>query len=302
MTSSSEIALVGIGNMGAALAHALLGAGTKVTAWNRTADRALVKSVISAGASFQPDLSQAIHNSSGLVIVCVLNYDTIYTIFGSLAAANDALAGKTVINLTNGTPKQAAEMKEWIMGHGADDYYDGAVLVTPQMVATPQSLLVYSGGTEDAFDGIREHLLPLGLPLYYGPTVEAAAAQDLAMLATMYGMFYGAFVGVGMLKQIGRASGAQVAPGIKQITAPIIAALTPLLSLFAEIIDKEDWSDNGGNPLSMQVAAVENIIQAAADSNVDAGGFAVLVNAMKQAVKSGWGDGSLTAAIVHMMK
>lgn len=52
-----------------------------------------------------------------------------------LAGTTYGLSGKTIVNLTNGTPKQAIEMSQWIKYRGAAHYFDGAVLVTLQMVA-----------------------------------------------------------------------------------------------------------------------------------------------------------------------
>ncbi len=44
----SEISVLGLGNMGAALAKSLLASGRSVTVWNRSADKA--KPLIDAGA------------------------------------------------------------------------------------------------------------------------------------------------------------------------------------------------------------------------------------------------------------
>ena len=301
MSSSHNITAFGIGNMGAALAHAILKAGTKLTIWNRTADRELVKSVVKAGATLETDVKKAIAKSDGILIFCVIDYNSMYKLLEPLAGTSDGLSGKTIVNLTNGTPKQAVEMSQWIKARGAAHYVDGAVLVTPQMVATPQSLLIYSGETQDVFDGIKTALTPLGNPLYYGPEVDAAAAQDLAMLATMYGMFYGAFVGMGILKRAGKAHGNKVLPGTSQVTTPIITALAGHLDKLAAVVDSEDWQVNDGNPLLMQVFGLNNIVQAAEDAKVNGSGLKVMADAMGKAVEDGWGDGALSAAIKHLL-
>lgn len=296
MTTSRNVTAFGIGNMGAALAHALLKADTKVTIWNRTVDRPQVQSVVEAGATLEADVKAAISGSNDILLFCLIDYDAMYKTLEPINGTSDGLAGKTIVNVTNGTPQQALEMSNWIKARGAAHYFDGAVLVTPQMVATPQSLLVYSGESQETFDDIKTLLQPLGAPLYYGSQVDAAAAQDLAMLATMYGMFYGAFVGFGILKRSGQGQDVKVAPGTKQITIPVMEALTAYLGLLADVIDSEDWASNGGNPLLMQVAGVANIIQAAKDANVNASGLEVLAEAMGKAVEDGWADGNVAAA------
>lgn len=301
MSTTQTISAIGIGNMGAALSLALLKAGIKLTIWNRTADRPLAKSVVAAGATLETDIKSAVAKNDGILIFCVVDYDAMYKLLEPLRETSDGLAGKTIVNLTNGTPKQAIEMNQWIKARGAAHYFDGAVLVTPQMVATPAGLLVYSGETQQVFDGIKDALTPLGHPLYYGPDVDAAAAQDLALLAAMYGMFYGAFVGMGILKRAGKGQGNKVLPGTQQVTSPIIAALAAHLDKLAAVVDSEDWTINDGNPLEMQFVGLNNIIQAAEDVKVDGSGLKIMASAMGKAVEDGWGDGALSAAIKHLL-
>ncbi|KAJ2970838.1 hypothetical protein NQ176_g7990 [Zarea fungicola] len=127
---STNVTVIGIGNMGAALAKALLDAGFKLTIWNRSAQRPQVISLIQAGAEFEGDLQTAIRKSDGVLLVCVVDYDAMYTLLAPLDAedSHTALAGRIVVNVTNGTPNQAREMSAWIKARGAACYFDGSVL------------------------------------------------------------------------------------------------------------------------------------------------------------------------------
>lgn len=69
------------------------------------------------------------------------------------------------------------------------------------------------------------------------------------MLATIGGMFYGALVGMGILKRAGKANGNKVLPGTNQITTPIITALAKHLDTLAATVDSEEWKVNNGSPL-----------------------------------------------------
>lgn len=180
--------LIGIGNMGAALASSLLAASAlpKLTIWNRTPSRPLVKDLIAKGAVYQSSVAEAI-SASTMIVTCVVDYAAITSIFASLP--NDALVGKTIVNLTNGTPKQAREMEAWVkQNFGAAAYFDGGVMVTPQLVGTEHSFLVISGEDKKAFDGIAPVLKPLGAVQYVEGDAGQASLLDVAALAGMYGM------------------------------------------------------------------------------------------------------------------
>ncbi|XWX01400.1 hypothetical protein V2A60_009428 [Cordyceps javanica] len=325
MSSSQNVSVFGIGNMGAALAKALLDAGFRLTIWNRTADRPRVTSLTAAGAVYEADARAAIRRSDGILLFCVVDYDAVYNILAPLDAAAAGsgqspgfLAGKTVVNVTNGTPRQAVAMDAWIRDRGgAAAYIDGSVLVTPEMVATPHSLLVYSGGGADGdeqavFDAlVRPVVQVLGEPLYLGAAVDAAAAQDLAMLSAMYGLLQGALIGFGILQR--RSSDADadadaeqqqqpVAPGTERVTVPIMTALTPLLTRMARTVDAASWAHNGGNPLAMMLAGIDNITEAARDARVDADGLAVLAGAMRRAVEDGHADSDFSVTSRYLLK
>lgn len=301
--SSQRIAAFGMGAMGGALATALVKAGTNLTIWNRTADKPYVKSLTNAGAVYESNIQTAISKSDGILFFCLVDYNATYMALDSIKDSSDALAGKIVVNVANGTPKQAVEMSEWIKARGASHYFDGSVLVPPEMVATPQSLLIYSGESEDSFGRlVRDIVSPLGNTVYSGSEVDASSAQDLAMLAAMYGLFQGAMVGMGILKRAGKGAGHKVLPSTESITVPIMSALTPLLNKIAQKIDDDDFSDHGGNPLEMMLFGIDNITQAAKDVKVNAKGLEVLADAMRRAVGDGHGAGDFAATSKYLFE
>lgn len=296
MSSTQNVTIFGVGNIGAALSHALMKAGTRLTVWNRTATKPLVKSVVEAGAILETNVRTAIAGSD-LLIFSVLDYNAIYTLLEPIHAVSNCLAGKIIVNVTNGTPAEAVGMDEWTKAQGAAHYFDGAVLVTPQMVGTPHSLLIYSGETQDIFDGIKATLASLGLPLYYGPKVGSAATHDTAMLATMCGMFYGALVGMGILRRAGN----EVSPGTRQVTTAIIGALVPHLDKLAAAVDSGDAGVEGSS-LFMMLPGLKNILQTAEDLDVDASGLKAMGDAIAKAINDGRGDEGLAATLDYMLK
>ncbi|KAL2672829.1 hypothetical protein Neosp_013545 [[Neocosmospora] mangrovei] len=188
MATPQALTFLGLGNMGSALVQALLKASHKVTIWNRTADRPQVKAAVEAGAALEVDVQSAISRNS-IIVICLLDYSSIKTALAGISTT--ALERKIIVNLTNGTPKQAREMAAWASSQSLKHYFDGAVMVPPQMIGGPQSFVVASGETFEAFKPIASLLEPVGRPEYLGTAIDAAARYDLAALSSMYGMFSG---------------------------------------------------------------------------------------------------------------
>jgi pyrroline-5-carboxylate reductase len=300
--SSSNILCVGIGNMGGALAQALFRSGRdhKISIWNRSSDRPQVKALIDLGANFEPDLGAAIANND-IILVCLLDYPSVFSV---LSPQSLALNGKVVINLTNGTPRESIEAQAWMTARGVARYFDGAVMVTPQLVGTPQSFLIFSGETEAIFQSaISDLVSPLGAAVYIGEDVSAAATNDLAALAAMYGMFSGAFIALGLYKRrLARSggSGGGIAPSVEKVVAPLLTALVPYVTLIAKAVDEEAWDDSQGNPLAMQLTAVRNILQACKEEGVSGAPLEPLAAMMQRIVDERGGDGGV-AEVARLM-
>jgi 3-hydroxyisobutyrate dehydrogenase-like beta-hydroxyacid dehydrogenase len=175
---TKKVTVIGLGAMGRALAAAWAAAGYEVTVWNRTPGRADGLDVRVAATA-----AEAVA-ASRLVVVCLLDYETTYDVLPA-----ESLAGRTLVQLTTGTPRQAQEMARWAAGHGAS-YVDGGIMATPPMIGRPGSLILYSGA-EDAFTVDEKALTELGEARFLGEAPGRAALYDVALLSAMYGMFGG---------------------------------------------------------------------------------------------------------------
>lgn len=179
----SGVSVIGLGAMGSALAGALLKSGLSVTLWNRSPAKA--EALVAKGAVAAASVKDAVE-ASKLVVACLLVYDTVYEAF---EPAKDALAGRTLVNLTNGTPAQAREMAQWAATRGAD-YLDGSIMAVPPMIGQAEALILYSGA-HAAFDAHGKTLGALGAARYLGGDAGLAPLHDIALLTAMYGLFSG---------------------------------------------------------------------------------------------------------------
>ncbi|MBB3038313.1 NAD(P)-dependent oxidoreductase [Hoyosella altamirensis] len=210
-----SVAVLGLGAMGSALAQAFLRAGHPMTVWNRSSGRS---SALADAGAVVADAPSVAATSADLVVLCVFDYAAAEEV---VRAAGDALAGKTLVNLSNGTPAQAREMAARAVQAGAR-YIDGGIMTVPSMVGAKESIILYSGD-KGAYTARRETLAALGTPIYLGSDFGLAAAYDIALLSAMYGMFAGARHATELVGE------ARATTFIRDLLVPFLTAMTGAL-------------------------------------------------------------------------
>jgi len=182
----TDVTVIGLGLMGSALAQAIRRAGHGITVWNRSPAR--TRPFVDDGVPAAPDAAAAIA-ASPVVLICIGDYPATEAMLRT-DGIPALLAGKTVVQLSTGTPKEAAGLAAWAEARGAV-YLDGALLCGPQHIATDDALVLLSGDPA-AHDRAGPTLACLGGTVrYLGPNVRAASALDLAWLATCHARFLG---------------------------------------------------------------------------------------------------------------
>ncbi len=170
--------------MGAALARAMQKAGHTLTVWNRSPEK--LAPFVADGVSAAPDIASAIA-ASPVVLICIDNYASTRAMLDTEAVA-PLLNGRTVVQLSTGTPKEAHEAAGWMAGLGAA-YLDGAILCSPVAIGTRNAQILLSGDTaaQERAGGMLECLG--GTVRYLGPNPGAASALDLAWLTIWLSQF-----------------------------------------------------------------------------------------------------------------
>src|SRR5262245_3734420 len=112
--------------MGSALARAFLANRHTVTVWNRSETKAAP--LVRAGARQARTVADAAA-ASDVVVVCVIDYAASKSLLDSPGVL-EKLRGKTVVQLTSGTPQLAREAEAWARRHEIS-YLDGAILSYP---------------------------------------------------------------------------------------------------------------------------------------------------------------------------
>jgi 3-hydroxyisobutyrate dehydrogenase-like beta-hydroxyacid dehydrogenase len=184
----SDVTVIGLGAMGAALAKTLLEKGHSVTVWNRTAAKAAP--LVDAGATAANSPKDAIA-ASPVSILCVGNYADSREV---LDTTGDALAGKTLVQLTSGSGTQAVELAAWAAGLGAD-YLDGVIMAYPSEIGAEETTLMMAGA-QDVWSRCQPLLVDLGGgATYLGENLNVPPALDAALIAPLIGTAMGAIQG-----------------------------------------------------------------------------------------------------------
>ncbi|MGP4044671.1 NAD(P)-dependent oxidoreductase [Streptomyces sp. 2A115] len=258
LTATSEKApatVLGLGLMGTALATALLKAGHPTTIWNRTTSK--TGPLAAQGAAPADTPAEAIA-ASPLTLVCLTTYDDVTEL---LHPHTTALAGRTLVNVTNGTPVQARKFAAWAEEHGIA-YIDGGIMAVPQMIATPAAFILYSGD-QQAYETHRPTLAALGGTRWTGTDPGLAALYDLSLLTGMYGMVMGVAQSFALIRSQD-ISAQEFAPLLSDWLTAMTSGLVPGT---AEAVDTGRHLTDVSS-LAVNQAAFPNLLATFADQGV----------------------------------
>ena len=186
----TDLTMIGLGDMGGALAKAFVGAGHSLTVWNRTSSKA--KPLIALGANNARNVSDAV-SASQTIVICVDNYDTTKNVL-----INDKighlLGGKTLVQFSTGSPTEATDLENCVNDLNGN-YLDAAIMEYPENVGAENTQILLAG-SESAYASCGSYLSCLGGDIrYLGTNSSAAAALDLAILTCYLCDYVGAYHG-----------------------------------------------------------------------------------------------------------
>jgi 3-hydroxyisobutyrate dehydrogenase-like beta-hydroxyacid dehydrogenase len=280
----TSVTVLGLGAMGRALARTLRAAGHPTTVWNRTAGRA--GELVEAGAVEADDPEKAI-DASTITIVCVLDHAAVAEV---LDAADAALAGATIVDLTSSTPEQARALAAQATERGAR-YLSGAIMVTTPMVGDVDAQFLYSGDRV-VFD---QHVATLrvlgGATEFVGEDPGAAAIFDLALLDVFFnGM--AAFLHAAAVLRADGVSASDFVPYAQRV-------LDVLAPTFAELADNVDRGAHPGaeDNLDMELAALEHIVATSEARGIDSSVARVPRDLARAAVDRGHGRDNFSRVV-----
>ncbi|MEU9113097.1 NAD(P)-binding domain-containing protein [Streptomyces sp. NPDC048483] len=282
-TVREPVTVIGLGQMGSALAAALLDHGHPTTVWNRSPEKA--GPLVARGARLAATPAEAVAAGS-LVIACVLDYEVLHTL---LDPHSDALAGRTLVNLTSGSPEQVQEAAAWAAARRVA-YLDGAIMTTPPGVGTPEVMILYSGSPE-VFAAHRPALAALGDPLHLGSEPGLAALYDAALLSLMWAALTGWLHGTALV-----TAEKSAATDFTPIAVRWLGAIGGFFATYAPQVDAGRYPGDDAT-VDVQIAAIDHVLHAAAARGIDNALPELLKSAMERARKAGHGRDSYASVI-----
>lgn len=280
--SKPPVTVLGLGQMGSALASALVKAGYPTTVWNRTPGKAV------PGSTEVSTVTEAVE-ASRLVVVCLLDAQSVTDV---LDTATDVLPGRVLVNLTNGTPAQARDLA----ARYDVELLDGGIMAVPPMIGTPAAFVLYSG-SRSAFDTNKPVLDVFGDSIYVGADPGFAALHDIALLTGMYGMYAGVVHALALVDSAGLP-----ATSFAPLLVRWLAAMTGLVDGAAEQVEKRDYGIDVVSNLAMQTAVFPNFFSTTEEQGLSTELLAPLYELMRRRVADGHGHEDLPGIVELLRK
>ncbi|MBK1786071.1 NAD(P)-dependent oxidoreductase [Prauserella cavernicola] len=280
------VTVLGLGEMGSALARAFLSGGHPVTVWNRT--RARAEPLIAEGAGGAESVRDAVA-ASPLVVVNVQGNAVAKDV---LEQAGDALAGRDVLNLTDGTSAEASAVAEWVAERGAR-YLHGQLMTIAPGVGHPDATVFY-GGSREVHDRYRGALDLLGGK---GVLVSADAGVPTLYGMAVHGTMWGALNGFLHAAALLTKEGVDLTSFLGDAGPAMSSVLSLLPSLAAEVDSGEYAIEFGG--LRHHLPSVVDLMRESEDRGVAGGVPALTLDLVRTAVADGHGDDSYSRLIEY---
>ena len=277
----SDVTMLGLGAMGSAIARALLSAGHTVTVWNRT--RRKVEPFVARGADAPKELADAV-KASPIILVCIDNYSSTRQLLEQDGVFRH-LSGRTLVQLSTGSPREARDSETWVSATGAD-YLVGAIMPYPDGIGGEDAQILFAG-PQRVYEHCKPYLDCLGGDLrYLGANIGAAATLNMALLTHELCVYLGALHGA----QICRSEGVGI-------------------DLLSSMFPEGDWArhltqvihagayDNPGATIEVWSAALKAIEEQARDRRINAEIPGFVSSLLERAISSGLGGKDIAALI-----
>jgi 3-hydroxyisobutyrate dehydrogenase-like beta-hydroxyacid dehydrogenase len=182
----TKVSVLGSGMMGSALTRALLKGGHDVMVFDLDDEK--MAPLIADGAKCASDSLDLI-TFGDVLIPSLPSYKGLQGFLGTEGVLA-ALKGKTLVQLSSGSPTTVTEFSEFIAGSGVK-YLEGRIKNYPKDVGNPGSKIIFSGD-EDVFAGVKPIMGALAEHLeFVSPQLEAVSALDQGVVTASYGQIWG---------------------------------------------------------------------------------------------------------------
>jgi 3-hydroxyisobutyrate dehydrogenase-like beta-hydroxyacid dehydrogenase len=280
-----SVTVLGLGNMGAAIADAVIAKGHRVTVWNRTPNKATDQ--VTTGASLSETPADAV-SSSEIILICVSGVAACKEIFSTDGFAT-ALEDKTLIQFSTMTSQESCDLAAWVTNTGAG-YLEGSILGLPEGVREGILKILYSG-PETLFKQAESVLSALGIPVWLGKQHGIAFLAD----KIVYTQYYGVHFTYLLTAALGQAAGISV-ENLKMIIGgeDRWKVRGEMLDGALDMASKRDYSGDEC-ALDVHLAAFEHAVQLSKETGIGTEFTQMIAETMKDAIDRGHAKDELPA-------
>ena len=280
----SDISVIGLGKMGAAIAKTLLESGKTVTLWNRTPDKAAA--LVDSGAVLAPSIKEAVL-ASAASIVCIKTHKTTSEVLSPLG---DVLAGKTIIDLSTGGAEEATELVEMLDSSGAR-WQIGMINAYPSGIGKQDTAILCAGPTE-VWEEWGETINVLGgTSAHVGTEPAAIPGLFAAMFTARQGFMFGLLYGGAVCRKAG-------------LSIDVFAAQIPVTlgmagnyaDLFMRTVPKQDYDDPGAT-VAVYLAALDDVMATFEATGTEDDFPRLMRDVTKRGIDEGYATKELTALV-----
>jgi len=287
---SKSITVIGLGNMGTALAEALLAADFAVTVWNRTADKCQTPGLKNAEIASSEALALT---GAEVVILCVSDHMASKEILFSDELA-ELLSGKLLVQLSSISPEQSHEMADWASGFDIN-YIEGSIFGLPINIRESSAILAYAG-RRSVFDAHEAVFSALGgNAKFVGEAIGSAVTIDKIVYACGYALMQG------YMQAAALAHASDIS--IDAFTEILLARLPdwgPTLSRHGKAIAKRNH-DEVDCRLDVHAAAFAGTLALCRETGVDNSLPSAMMHNFERAIENGHGDQQITAIFESLL-
>ena len=278
-----DVTVIGLGVMGAALAHTLLKNGYNVTVWNRSPEKA--ETFKEEGAVVAMSSAEAIAANSTVVICIKTHTDT-----RAILETAQSLENKSIIELSTGSAPEAQSLYQWLDEKKADCLI-GMICTFPRGIGEEDSTIV-TVGSEALWGRSRGMLKVLaGKSSYLGDQVGSLAILYSALFLPRQGFMFGMIYGALLCKKAGVSMDAYV----EQLPLTI-KVVNDYYEVFASSVPNDDYS-NPQASIDTYVAAFSDTLESFTDNGANDELPRLMSNLVNLGADAGMGDKQITSLI-----
>lgn len=276
------VAVIGLGNMGSALAESLLSAGFSVIVWNQTASKS--EPLVERGAAAANSVVDAAQRTD-LTIVCISDHASFASVIQRDEVAT-ALDGKILAQLGVVTSNESRQTADWAEARNIG-YLEGSILGIPHDVRKQVATLVCSG-SKPVFDFSKNVLSAFGSPHHVSETTGAAYDFDKIMYSFGYASFLGFIQGAALAHACGFSITAYT-----DVVAERVPTFVDKFKVWGTQITDRNHETNEAT-IEVWADAFEKSLGLCRSLGVDDTLHAAILNNFKKATDAGYGGKEIT--------